>query len=158
MSDIKERPNRYPLPPLMTLATLAICYVLDKVLPLGWEPEDVSGFMRGTGLLLIVVAIAIDVWALRTFRRHNANIMPHKAASQILMDGPFAHSRNPIYFANVMLTVGAGFLLGSRWFLIGAAVLFVLLSEFAVKREERHMAALFKDQWDDYCKSVRRWV
>ena len=43
------------------------------------------------------------------------------------MSGPFAHSRNPIYLANVMLTVGFGFALGSRWFLLGAVVLFFLL-------------------------------
>ncbi len=158
MSDIEARPNKYPLPPLLTIGTLVVCYVLDQTLPLGWEPEQVTRFMRGTGGLLIIAAIALDIWAFLTFRKHNANMMPHKAASQLLMSGPFAHSRNPIYLANVVLTVGAGFLLGSRWFLLGAVVLFFLLSELAIKREEKHMEALFGDQWKDYCKAVRRWA
>ncbi len=158
MNDFKERPNRYPLPPILTLGMLALCWLLDRYLPLGWEADQVSTFMRGTGLFLLVCAIALDVWAYTVFRKHNANMLPHKAATDLLMNGPFAHSRNPIYVANVMLTVGFGFLLGSRWYLIGGAVLFFLLGELAIKREEKHMEALFGDRWRDYCKSVRRWV
>ena len=54
--------------------------------------------------------------------------------------------------------VGYAFALGSLWFLLGGAMLFLILSEFAIKREERHMAALFPQQWPDYVKMVRRWV
>jgi len=158
MANIEDSPNKYPLPPLLTVGTLVLCWLLDRYLPLGWEAEEVSDFMRGTGWLLIACAIALDIWAFLTFRANNANMMPHKAASQLLMSGPFAHSRNPIYLANVLLVAGAGFALGSRWFLLGAAVLFLLLQELAIKREEKHMAANFGAQWADYTKSVRRWI
>jgi len=157
MSD-SPAPNKYPLPPLLTIGMLGFCYVLDRVLPLGWEPEQVTAFMRYTGVLLIVVAISIDVWSFLTFRRHRANIMPHRSATTLIMDGPFAHSRNPIYLANVLLVAGFGFALGSRWFFIGAIVLFFLLQELAIKREERHMDEKFGAEWRDYAKSVRRWA
>ncbi len=156
--SIKDKPNKYPLPPLITVGALIICWLLDRFLPLGWEPENVSDFMRATGGLLIACAIALDVWAFMTFRTNNANMMPHKAASQLLMTGPFAHSRNPIYLANVMIVTGFGFALGSRWFLFGAAILFLLLQELAIKREEKHMEANFGAQWNDYTKAVRRWI
>lgn len=142
----------------MTVGMLIACWLLDRYLPLGWEPEDVSDFMRATGGFLVVCAVALDIWALMTFRSNNANIMPHKAASQLLMTGPFAHSRNPIYLANVMIVAGFGFALGSRWFLFGAAILFLLLQELAIKREEKHMEANFGAQWLDYTKAVRRWI
>ena len=158
LSDLKARPNKYPLPPILTVGTLICCALLDRFLPLGWEPDQVGLVMRSTGILLIVVAIALDIWALATFRRHRANMMPHKAASQLLMDGPFAHSRNPIYLANVMIVAGFGFALGSRWFVLGAVLLFFLLSELAIKREEKHMGANFANQWLDYKKLVRRWI
>ncbi len=156
--SIKERPNKYPLPPLLTVGMLVACYFLDKYLTLGWEPEKVTNFMRYTGYGLIIVAISIDVWSFLTFRKYRANIMPHKAASQLMMSGPFAHSRNPIYLANVMLVTGFGFALGSRWFLLGAVVLFFLLSELAIKREEKHLEANFPKEWEDYKKLVRRWA
>ena len=158
MTDTKDNPNKYPLPPLLTVGMLIVCWLLDRYLPLGWKPEDVSDFMRGTGWLLISGAVLLDIWAFLTFRKHNANIMPHRAATKLLMSGPFQHSRNPIYLANVMLTAGFGFALGSRWFLFGAAALILLLQELAIKREEKHMAAIFGAQWADYTKSVRRWI
>lgn len=151
-------PNKHPLPPLLTAGVIALCLLLDWLAPIGWEEEQVTTFMRATGWLFIVVAIGIDVWAFVTFRRHQANMMPHRPATALITDGPFAHSRNPIYLANVMLTAGIGFALGSRWFLLGAAVLFFLLTELAVKREERHLAATFGDRWKDYSNAVRRWI
>ena len=158
MSSLKESPNKYPLPPMLTVGTLVLCYLLDTFLPLGWEPEQVTSFMRSAGALLIVVALALDVWAFLTFRKHQANMMPHKPATELLTSGPFAHSRNPIYLANVLLVAGFGFALGSRWFLFGAVALFFLLGELVIKREEKHLAANFPTAWADYQKLVRRWI
>ncbi|MEL6504360.1 MAG: isoprenylcysteine carboxylmethyltransferase family protein [Pseudomonadota bacterium] len=156
--SLEKSPNKYPLPPVLTIGMLLLCGLLDRFLPLGWEPHEVTDFMRWTGGLLIVSAIAIDVWTLLTFRKHRANIMPHRAATTLITTGPFAHSRNPIYLANVMLVTGFGFALGSRWFLFGAVALFFLLQQLAIVREEKHMAANFGGQWKDYTKLVRRWV
>ena len=158
MSSLKETPNKYPLPPLMTVGMLILCYLLDTFLPLGWEPEQVTNFMRSAGVLLIVVALALDVWAFLTFRKHQANMMPHKPATHLLTTGPFAHSRNPIYLANVLLVAGFGFALGSRWFLFGAVALFFLLAELVIKREEKHLEENFPQAWADYKNLVRRWI
>ena len=158
MSSIKESPNRYPLPPVLTLGMLAVCYGLDKIAPIGWAAEDVSFFMRSAGGVLIVIAVLLDVWALMTFRKHRANIMPNKAATKLLTGGPFGFSRNPIYLANVLIVAGFGFALGSRWFLFGAVALFFLLSELVIKREEKHMEANFPQAWADYSQLVRRWI
>ena len=158
MSSMKESPNKYPLPPLMTVGMLILCYLLDTFLPLGWEPAQVTNFMRSAGVLLIVVALALDVWAFLTFRKHQANMMPHKPATHLLTTGPFAHSRNPIYLANVLLVAGFGFALGSRWFLFGAVALFFLLSELVIKREEKHLEENFPQAWANYKNLVRRWI
>ena len=158
MTDFKDSPNKYPLPPLLTLGMLGLCALLDRFLPLGWEPEQVTQFMRGTGMMIIVLAVMLDIWTFLTFKKHGANILPNRAASSLIASGPFAHSRNPIYLANVMLVAGFGFALGSRWFLLGGAVLFFLLGELAIKREEKHMAANFPLEWEAYSLRVRRWI
>ena len=157
-SNRKDRPNKLPLPPMLLAACLFAAWGLDTFLPIGWEQDQVGTFMRATGVLLIVVALAIDVWAFQTLRRNKTTILPNKAASQLAVDGPFAHSRNPIYLGNVALCLGVGFLIGSRWFVLMAAVLFVLLSELAIKREEAHLAANFSEEWESYKSKVRRWI
>ncbi len=158
MSSFKESPNKYPLPPILTVGMVLVCLLLDIYLPLGWEPEQVSNLMRGAGVLLLVVALAFVIWAFLTFRKHDANMSPHRAASRLLTSGPFAHSRNPIYLGDVLLVAGFGFVLGSRWFIIGAVVLFFLLGELVIKREEKHLEANFPEAWADYRKLVRRWI
>lgn len=158
MADLKESPNKYPLPPILTIGMVVVCLALDTFLPLGWEPDQVTNLMRGAGFLLVITALALDIWALLTFRKFKANMAPHKAATQLLTTGPFAHSRNPIYLANVLLVAGFGFALGSRWFIFGAVVLFFLLGELAIKREEKHLEANFPQAWPDYKNLVRRWI
>ncbi len=158
MPPIEDSPNKYPLPPLLTVGMIALCFLLDYFLPLGDPDRQVSTLMRTSGIVLILLALAVDAWSFMTFRKHHANIMPHKAATTLMMDGPYAHSRNPIYLANVMLLVGLALVFGSAWFLIGAIVLFFLLNEYAVKREEKHMEANFPIMWKQYTALVRRWI
>lgn len=156
MSD--NAPNRLPLPPLLLVGCVGLGYILHHVLPLGWEPDQVGQIMRGTGWVLIGLAIALDIWAIRTLGRHKTTVMPHKAASQLAVDGPFAHSRNPIYLGNVLICLGLGFVMGSRWLVLMAAVLFMLLSRLAVAREEKHLAEKFPEEWKAYSGKVRRWI
>jgi protein-S-isoprenylcysteine O-methyltransferase Ste14 len=158
MPPIKDSPNKYPLPPILTIGMLVLCYGLGRMFPLGWQQEDVTLLMRSAGAALIVVALGFNVWAFFTFRKHNANIMPNRAATRLLTTGPYAHSRNPIYLGDVFLVAGFGFLLGSRWYLFGAAILFFLLSELVIKREEKHLEANFPQAWSDYKNLVRRWI
>ncbi|MFD0917657.1 methyltransferase family protein [Pseudahrensia aquimaris] len=132
--------------------------MLHQFLPIGWEPERVTPLMTNGGWLIIAIALGLDVWTFLTLRRHRTTIMPHKAASQLAVDGPFAVSRNPIYLGNVLLCLGIGFVIGSRWFLLMAALLFVLLSELAIKREEAHLEANFPEEWKAYAAKVRRWI
>ena len=156
--SFEERPNRLPLPPMLLVGTLIAGYLLHRYLPIGWPPEDVTNFMRYGGGFLVAVALGLDVWTFRTLKRHNTTILPNKAASQLAVDGPFKASRNPIYLGNIVIVLGVGFIIGSRWFLFLAALLYVLLSELAIKREEQHLAAKFPKEWKAYSEKVRRWI
>lgn len=156
--SLKERPNKLPLPPIFMAIFLIGSYVLHRTIPIGWEPEKVTSFMQGSGGFLIVIALAIEFWTIATLRRHKTTVHPTKAASQLAQDGPFALSRNPIYLANVLICIGASFVIGSRWYLLAAAVMFVLLSELVIKGEEKHLQAQFPEAWDAYKDKVRRWL
>ena len=156
--NTSERPNRFPLPPLLLLATIVAGFVLHTFLPIGWEPEQVTDLMRYGGWALVGIALFLDIWALATLRRHKTTVLPNKAASQLAVDGPFALSRNPIYLGNVLICAGLAYIIGSRWFLFLAILLFFLLSELAVKREEKHLEENFPEEWKAYSQKVRRWI
>lgn len=152
---MSDAPNRYPLPPILTGAVAVVALLLQFVAPISWEG---STFWIVLGVLLLLGGVALMAWAIVTMNRAQANVMPHRAATQLVTHGPFAWSRNPIYVADVMIVAGLGLAFRNAWMLIGAVVLAILLRELAAKREERHLAERFGDGWNDYSARVRRWV
>jgi protein-S-isoprenylcysteine O-methyltransferase Ste14 len=91
-------------------------------------------------------------------RRRRANILPHRAATALVTTGPFAWSRNPIYLANGLLLLGLGGLFDNAWFFVAAPVAAFATDRLAIRREERHLAALFGAAWSVYVGRVRRWL
>ncbi len=158
MSSYSDRPNKYPLPPIFTLGALAGGIVLHRFVPIGWKSEEISWWLTGSGMVLAAGAILLIASALMTFRSHKANFHPNRAATHLLTSGPFSISRNPIYLGDVLLVAGIGLWAGSRWILLAAVVLFFLLNELVIKREEKHLEAKFPDKWGQYRQRVRRWI
>ena len=155
MSDdeASQRPSSVPWPPILLGLGILVPVLLGRVVPL-----DAGLQLPVAGIGLIVAAFAIDAWVFELFRRHNTEIMPHKAARHLVTDGPFRYSRNPIYVGNALIVLGGFFLTGSLWFLAGAVFFVVAVTRLAIVREERHLAALFGEQWHAYAAQVRRWI
>ena len=158
MTESESRPNVFPWPPVIYGVAILAGALSGYVLPLPWVGSPLSDFLFGIGLMLIAVALFIDFRAMRLMHAHKTTIMPNKGASHLVTVGPFGFSRNPIYLANTMLTVGAGLMSGIVWFLPFAAIAAIITQELAIKREEKHLSAKFPKAWRDYAKKVRRWI
>ena len=91
-------------------------------------------------------------------RRARANILPHRAATALVTAGPFSFTRNPIYFGNTLLLLGAALLLHDLWFVVAALVAALAVDRLAIRREEAHLAAKFGAEWEEYRQKVRRWL
>ena len=103
-------------------------------------------------------AIALDVTAALAFRRHRTTILPHRGATALVTDGPFAKSRNPIYVANTLLVSGAGLLFGVGWLVLAGLAGAVLTQKLAIEREERHLAARFGGPGRTMRRGRPRWL
>ena len=80
---------------------------------------------------------------------------PTVAASNLITTGPFAWSRNPIYVGNTVLVIAAGLLFGKLWLILLAPVAAYVTQKLAIEREEKHLAAKFGKEWQDYAARVR---
>lgn len=68
--------------------------------------------------------------------------------------GPYAHTRNPLYFGSSFLALGAAIAMRS---LIGGALLllyFALVYSFVMRREERELRAKHPNSFDAYAGTV----
>lgn len=155
MPDFADRPNRWPLPPVVFIACLALGYGAQMTLPLGWEKAMWS---RAIGAVLIGLGLMTIVWASSTLARAMTTILPHMPSSSLVTHGPFAWSRNPIYLGEAFILAGLGFIEGSFWFVAAAATFVNLITLLAVVREEAHLQARFGDAWRTYAARVRRWI
>jgi len=74
----------------------------------------------------------------------------------LIISGPFAYVRNPLYVGNIMLYLGLGIMSFALFpYLQIAAIIFFLIQYFfIVREEEKYLLEKFKDDYKDYCKNV----
>lgn len=154
MNSYREKPNFIPWPPLLLAGCALAAVLLNLIVP---APLEFRG-AKAIGVLLIVVALSMDLWAMRTLHEAQTTILPHRGSSHLVTQGPFGYSRNPIYLANMLLIAGLGCLTLNAWFLLLAPIDGVLTHFLAVRREEKHLLAKFGYQYEAYCRKVRRWI
>jgi len=76
----------------------------------------------------------------------------------LIQDGPFAHTRNPMYLGMILILAGIALLLGSFSPLTVPPVFVVLIRQRFVLPEERKLQQIFKAKWEEYAGRVRRWL
>lgn len=158
MSSIQERPSTFPWPPLIYIAAVAIGVILNWLWPLPWLPNPLNEFLFAVGGIVVVLAILMDISAIRTMKRAKTTIMPHRGSEHLVTRGPFSFTRNPIYLGNTMLMIGIGLTSGVLWLILLAPVAAFTTQKLAIEGEESHLEARFGKKYRDYAKKVRRWI
>lgn len=151
-------PNRIPWPPVLFLAAVALALILHWQAAWPWPGGVARLVLAAIGLCLICAGLALDVTAFRQFRKHRTSILPTRAASVLIVGGPFSKSRNPIYLGNTQMIFGAGLLFGVGWLLPAALAAAIAVQKLAIEREEAHLEASFGASWRDYAARTPRWL
>ena len=151
-------PSRIPWPPILMAMTLAAGLEFDAATGASLIDRASSPLPQLAGAAIVVLALANDVWCFRILSRHQTTIMPHRAASFLVTEGPFGFSRNPIYVSHVALIFGLGLFLGSPFTLLLTPVLAFGLTKLAIEPEERHLRWKFGDDYRSYMARTRRWL
>jgi hypothetical protein len=77
---------------------------------------------------------------------------------ELVTDGPYSMTRNPLYFFTLMAYVGAG-LAFEKLTLVFAFVVFFFATHWStIHAEEAKLRAAFGDQFDEYASRVPRFV
>lgn len=77
----------------------------------------------------------------------------------LIISGPFAHVRNPLYVGNILLYIGLGVMSFAFFpYLQVAALLFFFLQYYIiVKEEEGYLVKEFGNDYEEYIQSVPRF-
>jgi protein-S-isoprenylcysteine O-methyltransferase Ste14 len=114
---------------------------------------------RPTGIVLIVLGVALAGWGRLTFSRNGAEIFPSSEKhSTLVASGPFAFTRNPMYLGIVVTALGAALTAGTWLMWLVPIIVFVLDQFVIIPFEERSMGRSYGDAYGAYKARVRRWI
>lgn len=142
-------------PPLVYLGAIVLGLLLHFPWSVRLVPRAVSGPLGGTAVL---VAVALFVWAVRTFRTAGTPVPGNLPATRIVRTGPYRYSRNPIYLSFSLLQLGIAFWVNSLWLLVTLVPAVALMSFVVIPREEHYLESRFPSDYLPYKASVRRWL
>ena len=63
-----------------------------------------------------------------------------------------------MYVGLAILYLGITCLIGNWWNVILFPLLFIIVQEYIIKREEKYLELEFGKEYNDYKKTVRRWL
>jgi protein-S-isoprenylcysteine O-methyltransferase Ste14 len=79
-------------------------------------------------------------------------------ADDLVTEGLFQHTRNPMYVGKFFMVLGAGVASNSGYALIGITAAYLFMYHSIVLAEEAYLRAKFGSAFDDYCRRVPRWL
>lgn len=146
-------------PPLVPTTALLVAIILDRVAPLSFLPPFLSpGWQLWLGGAIFIVGTAIAGWAILLFYRARTNVLPTQPALNLVTDGPYRFTRNPMYVAFLFDVTGPSLFLSLEWGLLFVPVVWFVVDRFIIPREERYLLDKFGAPYADLLKRTRRWI
>jgi len=143
------------LPPVYFFLALIAMAALHYFLPVA---QLVNSPFRYTGIVLVVGALALVLWAAVLFQRAGTTIKPFQESSTLIASGPYRITRNPIYVGMVGALVGIAVLLGSVAPFLVVPAFAALIQSIFIRAEEAALERTFGRVFLDYKSKVRRWL
>lgn len=96
----------------------------------------------------------------RQFASHHTTVDPlHPSrASTLVTDGPNRITRNPMYVGMAGVLTAHALLRGGWATALPVAAFVAVIDRVQIRPEEAALRELFGHEYDDYCRSVRRWL
>ena len=142
-------------PPLVYLGAIALGLLLHFAWPVRLVSRAVSVPLGGTAVL---VAVALFLYAVRTFRTAGTPVPGNRPTTTIVRTGPYRWSRNPIYLSFSLLQLGVAAWVNSLWLVVTLVPAVALMSFVVIPREEQYLETRFPLDYLPYKASVRRWL
>jgi len=109
------------------------------------------------GLGLCFLAVIMFILTLISFGSSFRVGIDEKVPAPLKTGGTFAISRNPLYLSMLLLLAGL-FLIHRNILIVAAALFFATMIHRQILREEAFLKEHFGEEYDAYCKKVRRYI
>ena len=147
---------RFP-PPLVFLGAIVLgVTVQHKAMPLSLV--FARGLRLAAAVLILACGVSLVASARILFKRTGQNPIPWKPTPELILQGPYRFTRNPMYVGVTLFVIGLGLALNNLWISLFAAPALLLVHFIAVLPEERYLAAKFGESYRSFLAQVRRYL
>ena len=117
-----------------------------------------GGATRLLGTGVAIAGLGLALWCVATFALVGRGTpAPFDPPRQLVVRGPYRFVRNPMYIGAILALAGAATAYRSATLLAYAAAFAVVTHLFVVGYEEPTLRRTFGEDYDRYCRDVRRW-
>lgn len=111
------------------------------------------------GLVFVVLGEFIRIWA-NSWAGSETRTTGGVGGTFLIVSGPYAYVRNPLYIGNVMIYLGLGIMSYAVFPYLQIIALIYFLYQYyeIVKEEENFLKTKFGDEYKDYCEKVNRFL
>jgi protein-S-isoprenylcysteine O-methyltransferase Ste14 len=143
------------IPPVYFFILALLSIALHFLFPI----RDIMHFpLSYSGLVLVAVGVALNIWANRLFVSKGTTEEPSEKPTAFVPCGPFRFTRNPMYLGGILILIGEFVVSGAVSTLACPIIFFVIMDRMFIPLEERNMEKAFGKEYTDYRKRVRRWL
>ena len=151
---VKAVYDNLPLPPAV-VAAMAVDFLLSRLRPLPLPGSRSAQRLAGAGL--VAAGVGLNAWALAERRRRSAGPFELERPEDLVVTGPYAITRHPMYVGWWLTQLGAGTMAGSAWVLVLLPPELLVEHRFVLE-EEATLAELFPQSYPDYAEKVPRYL
>jgi protein-S-isoprenylcysteine O-methyltransferase Ste14 len=134
-----------------------LMWLLSLSLPSVFVPREIGLWSAG---VLFLTGAFFCVAGVLSFKNADTTVNPMKPeeSSSLVTSGIYRFTRNPMYVGFLLFLVSWAVFL-SNLYSLALSVIFVLyMNQFQIKPEEKMLNKIFKEEFYEYTKGVRRWL
>lgn len=169
MSNAAPEPARSRLYWRVLGVTLVFVGLVGPVPAVTFVPWMITGFRatdsthglgacRVAGFGLIAMGAVLLLASITELVRAGGTPAPVMPTPSLVVTGVYRWVRNPMYVAVISTLVGEALILHSLGVLAYAVAVFLILRLVVLRFEEASLRRRFGQRYDDYCRSVGRWL
>lgn len=144
-------------PPVVPVVMLIVGLGLDHfAAPFGVGPVGLARFAGGAALT--AVGLGLLGAAAGLFRKTGQDPKPWEPAPELIIEGIYRITRNPMYVAFGALQAGLGMLFGSYLPGLLVPLTWWIIYLIAIRHEEAYLREKFGAEYEAYLGKVRRWL
>ena len=143
-------------PPIFYVTGIILGMIMDHFFPIPLLPEvwkDRIGI-----ILLSISGTIISLVVIRYKKLKTPFFNVYKQPKALITGGLNRYSRNPGYVALSFLYLGIAVNLNNIWILGLSIPIILVMDLLVIRREERHLEAIFGKEYLQYKSTVRRWI